>query len=614
MSELSDILVRVGADVDPLKKGFKDAGAESVKLKSKVMDAAKATVAIGAAATAAGLAIGVSLVANSMSAVDAQAKLATQLKTTSKSIANLELAADLSGISMQQVSGAAKALNVRLAEAAGGTGEAVSALEKMGITTKQLEGMALDKKIGFLNDAIKNNVAVSEQAAVAADLYGARAGAAIATMDSAAIEGASENIERFGLAISDIDAAKIEAANDAITLAKKSTTGLAQQMAVQLSPVIGAVADKFTEIRGETSLMQDASKKAFGFMVKAVGFTQDSIRGLHVVIKALELGFNALGVGIFAVLEAIPKTVDMIINSAKSSVNGLIDGMNHLPGVDISTLVIGQSKASGLMEDFRVSAVAEFAETKAELDALASKPMPSTIWEKFVEDAQSASTEAAKAVVTARQNAFDLPIVSDPKNDPLVTYTDKTIEELTAMYSRAGMARIDSEKANNDDAIKSQKAFGSESLSAYSTLFGNVSSLMESSNKTQFEIGKKAAAAQTIVDTYASAQSAFKSLAGIPVVGPALGAAAAGAAVVAGMARLSAINSTSFNSSSASPAVGSSSTTAAQAGQGGSAAGSNSTLFVENINPDSLFTGSTVRSLAGQLLQYQRDGGEVVLV
>ncbi|MFH2099465.1 MAG: hypothetical protein ABIJ95_08150, partial [Pseudomonadota bacterium] len=54
---------------------------------------------------------------------------------------------------------------------------------------------------------------------------------------------------------------------------------------------------------------------------------------------------------------------------------------------------------------------------------------------------------------------------------------------------------------------------------------------------------KAGAIAQTIISTYTSAQKAYEALAWIPLVGPALGAAAAGAAVAAGMARVNAIRS-----------------------------------------------------------------------
>ena len=53
--------------------------------------------------------------------------------------------------------------------------------------------------------------------------------------------------------------------------------------------------------------------------------------------------------------------------------------------------------------------------------------------------------------------------------------------------------------------------------------------------------GKAAAIAATTIDTYMSATAAFKSLAGIPVVGPVLGAVAAAAAIAAGLKNVKSI-------------------------------------------------------------------------
>lgn len=57
--------------------------------------------------------------------------------------------------------------------------------------------------------------------------------------------------------------------------------------------------------------------------------------------------------------------------------------------------------------------------------------------------------------------------------------------------------------------------------------------------------GKAAAIASTLISTYQGAQDSYKSLAGIPVVGPALGIAAAAAAVAGGLANVKAISQTS---------------------------------------------------------------------
>ena len=59
-------------------------------------------------------------------------------------------------------------------------------------------------------------------------------------------------------------------------------------------------------------------------------------------------------------------------------------------------------------------------------------------------------------------------------------------------------------------------------------------------------MAKRAAQVQAIVDTYASAQLAFKSTVGIPVVGPVLAPIAAAGAVAAGLARVRRIENTKF--------------------------------------------------------------------
>ena len=71
-----------------------------------------------------------------------------------------------------------------------------------------------------------------------------------------------------------------------------------------------------------------------------------------------------------------------------------------------------------------------------------------------------------------------------------------------------------------------------------------ITSLMKSENKIAFKIGKAAAIAQAAIRIPETAIKAFNSLAGIPIVGPALGAIAAAAAVAAGIMQIQKIKST----------------------------------------------------------------------
>ena len=76
-------------------------------------------------------------------------------------------------------------------------------------------------------------------------------------------------------------------------------------------------------------------------------------------------------------------------------------------------------------------------------------------------------------------------------------------------------------------------------LDLASNAMGDLASLFGEESKA----GKAAAIAQTTIETYKGATSAYASLAGIPIVGPALGAISAAAAVAAGFANVKKITS-----------------------------------------------------------------------
>lgn len=91
----------------------------------------------------------------------------------------------------------------------------------------------------------------------------------------------------------------------------------------------------------------------------------------------------------------------------------------------------------------------------------------------------------------------------------------------------------------------------SHSLSANSAFFGNLAKLQESHSKTAQAIGKVAAKAKIVTDTASAAMAAYSAMAGIPYVGPVLGAAAAAAAIAAGAIQLGNVDSGTVGSGGA---------------------------------------------------------------
>lgn len=102
----------------------------------------------------------------------------------------------------------------------------------------------------------------------------------------------------------------------------------------------------------------------------------------------------------------------------------------------------------------------------------------------------------------------------------------------------ADTALINQKYALIEQQIK--EAVDQNKLQLASQTYGNLSTILGKESAA----GKAMAVSQATIDTYQSATAAFKAMAGIPIVGPALGAAAAAAAVVSGLANVKKITAT----------------------------------------------------------------------
>ena len=98
-------------------------------------------------------------------------------------------------------------------------------------------------------------------------------------------------------------------------------------------------------------------------------------------------------------------------------------------------------------------------------------------------------------------------------------------------------AQLANEQANTQAYQNLQKARQQAlqgTLSVASSIAGSMASIWGEESK----VGKGFATAQALIDTYSAANSAYSAMAGIPIVGPSLGIAAAAAAIVAGIANV----------------------------------------------------------------------------
>jgi hypothetical protein len=117
------------------------------------------------------------------------------------------------------------------------------------------------------------------------------------------------------------------------------------------------------------------------------------------------------------------------------------------------------------------------------------------------------------------------------------------------------------EKESNDAAKQREEELNNYKIQAVTNSFNAISDLAtlfagenEKQQERAFKVQKAVSTANALIDTYKSATGAYASLSAIPVVGPVLGVAAAGAAIAAGLANVKAIQSQNFTASGGSQA------------------------------------------------------------
>ena len=146
--------------------------------------------------------------------------------------------------------------------------------------------------------------------------------------------------------------------------------------------------------------------------------------------------------------------------------------------------------------------------------------------------------------------------------------------------------------ANEQKALEQRLALEKQAqqqrLQGIQGALSSVSTLMNSENRKMFEIGKAAAIAQSIINTYQGVSEAWK-------LGPILGPPLAALVATAGFANVANIRKQSFGASGGAGAASATQQTNANmtgvGGAQGTGAQQQQTMFVSGINPNDLFTG-----------------------
>ena len=344
-----------GKQVRAELEGVGDAGARGFGRLSSEMERANARLAAfsarvkiaAAVVIAAAAAAGIAMVRSGLETIDAQANLAQSLGTTTRSIQVLTFAGDLAGVSMEEIAAATKKLTLKLSDAAGGTGTAVDALQRLHLTATDLQALPLDERIAAIQDALARFVPPAERAAVASALFGDKAALAFSRIDSATLRQASQDITDFGVAVSDQDADQIRTAGDAIDRLGLVWLGLTNQLTVAVAPALETVANA----------LADATRAggAFQTSIRFLGDNIGRISSITLVFASLVAGRWVVALAAAALGVRGLATALVILRGAliRTGIGALIVGAGELV-YQFSKLVEGAGgfgAALGLLKD-----------------------------------------------------------------------------------------------------------------------------------------------------------------------------------------------------------------------------------------------------------------------
>ena len=591
-----DLIVEIGADIADLEKGLARAKKKlgefdettqktSKKFAVGMKDMKAGAIALGVAVTAAGVAIG-AMTKQVIENAKEQRLWAKRLSVSQESFSALTAVARRFGAGADDVGDSIKDLNERIADAARGNKTYEEALNMVGLASKDLINLPVEDQFLRVAGAIGKMSNAGDRNFVTAELM-ADAGFRLLEVFRLGEDGIRKmagEVIKANEALSSFEMKQLEDAGKASKELEASFAAFKNVL------VIGAL----PAIREMTRLLKDASDfygKMFSTTSADVQSDIDKINATLARLgdpgampegsqrarnKWLETNrqINSLlneRAKLTAQLKSMQKTDESGPEIAQGPEQGPAPRAAFIPSDDVLTQNIDSYKA--------------FMEKKVEADeALRIQELN----DAFI-------------------HAMDL---GDIERQRLADEEQARQDELSALFEHAmdvGEIKKQQAKAEEDIEKKKNAFLYKEREKALS----NLSSLMASESRKMFEVGKAAAIAQTIISTIESAQASFTGMVkAIPgPVGIALGGAAAGAAIAAGMARVQAISSTSMG--------GGGGGAGGAGGAGGGAGAPPAPEVINQSNFDITFAGdgavpqSDVRSLIGQINEELDNGAQL---
>lgn len=478
--------------------GAKDQFSKSFgKLRSILPSIKTMAIATGAAFAGLGTAI-FAMTKSTATAYDQVQKLSDRLGVTTGFLSSMAHAANISGVEITTMNKAVEMTQVRIQEASKGVGLAVEAFENLNVSLRDSTGelRTAEDIMPDLAEAFTAMTNATERTAAAYQIFGMRGTSMLQMFKDGkdGLKALTDEAERFGLVVSEKAGANAAEFNDSLTRLMGAFRGLKNTLAEDFLPILSTV---FDDLANKIANNRDAILGTL--KLTAEGF----VEFINVMVKSIST-----------------------ISEVSAWINNILFTIVDKIGADNSQL------ANSLRGFFKKNEIAALA-FKDSIDELRS----------------TVSGMFSDWITLAGSGGGAVPGVPSPDEqqaaqDIYIEWYQEYLNDLemaNAYHNETILAQAQA-LADAEKNIQKLKA------DAIKGILQNLYSVGAALGKEFFEISKAAGIADTIISTYLGAQRAFTALAGIPIVGPALGAAAAAAAIIAGMARVAQIQAQEYPS------------------------------------------------------------------
>ena len=529
------------------------------------------TLAISAGAAVGGLGAGLFAIANSTAKAGSELqKMSLRLGIGTDALGEYHHAAEMSGVSTETFNMAMQRMVRRIAEAAQGTGEAVDALKELGMPIKDLAAMKPDEQFEKITEAMQGTETQADRVRLAMKLFDSE-GVKLVQMMGNGVEGLNkfrEEAKALGITFDQVGADQSAEFRDNLLRIQRIFTGIKTQIGQAIIPIFsewaGIAAEAGKKIVGYVRQNKDAIKDyaetfvtSIGTMAKigsyGVAVLIDSWRGLKMIWQILKIAFYEFieisKKGIYELQEALLAWYKIL--GKDEAIERLIYNMNNT-AITIGNVALKSELAKQALKDLIEQPLAfsqvgdaisfiekSIEELRAAAGANGIPPFDDENVDRTKGNIEKVSDAQQGAIDALRKMWEEYFLTESERID--IWYLEQqekfaghreALNDLDQIYLAK---QIELGLKQTDERIKAEEAANSRIKTERMNTLQNLANIGLIFGKKGLMISRMLAIPHAIIATRDAAISAYKAMAGIPIIGPALGVIAAAAATAYGM-------------------------------------------------------------------------------